>query len=76
MPLYEFTCERCGERFEELVPAGASPPCPACGGPDVRRIFSAVAPPAKLGITGAAKRRSEAERRARREQRKERRASE
>lgn len=32
MPIYEFECGRCGERFEELVPAGTgSHACPACG---------------------------------------------
>ena len=29
MPIYEFECEECGERFEELVAASTvSAPCP------------------------------------------------
>ena len=43
MPLYEFECQACGARFEELVPPGGTAPCPACGGDAVRRVFSAIA---------------------------------
>jgi putative FmdB family regulatory protein len=43
VPLYEFVCDACGARFEGLVaPAGTST-CPACGGEDVRRLFSPIA---------------------------------
>ncbi len=32
MPIYEFECGNCGERFEELAAAGTeSSSCPACG---------------------------------------------
>lgn len=38
MPIYEFECGRCGERFEELVPAGtASHVCPACSAAGAER---------------------------------------
>lgn len=48
MPIYEFECESCGERFEELVAAGAeSVPCPACGGEVTRRLMSGFAPPGR-----------------------------
>ena len=45
MPLYEYECEACGERFEQLVgpPAGASPDelaCPACGSHELRKLIS------------------------------------
>ncbi len=41
MPIYEFECGRCGERFEELVPAGtASHACPACGAAGAGQRFS------------------------------------
>jgi len=41
MPIYEFTCEKCKERFELLVRAGTTKaPCPACGSKQVRRRFS------------------------------------
>lgn len=33
MPLYEYTCERCGASVEKLQSRGAAPPseCPKCG---------------------------------------------
>lgn len=41
MPIYEYRCEACSERFEELVSASAAPPpCPACGSTAVARLFS------------------------------------
>jgi putative FmdB family regulatory protein len=74
MPLYEFRCGACGERFEELVTGAAKPTCPACGAPDPERQFSGISPPPKMGLTGTEARRSDAVRRAREEQRRERRA--
>lgn len=48
MPVYEFECEECGTRFDELVAADASsPPCPACASLKVRRLLSQVAPPGR-----------------------------
>lgn len=48
MPIYEFECERCGERFEELVAAPApAPACPACGAAGARRLYSSVSPPSR-----------------------------
>lgn len=47
MPIYEFECEGCGERFEELVGAAApAPVCPLCGAP-ARRLMSPVSPPGR-----------------------------
>lgn len=41
MPIYEFECGECGERFEELVPAGTDRArCPACGAAEAQRRFS------------------------------------
>ena len=37
MPLYEFSCDACGARFEELVAPGGTAPCPACGNERVTR---------------------------------------
>lgn len=45
VPLYEFDCAACGARFEEIVAAGGSVPCPACGDERVSRVFSPIAPP-------------------------------
>jgi putative FmdB family regulatory protein len=48
MPIYEYECEECGERFEELVGVGAGTvPCPQCGSGRTRRLISAVSPPGR-----------------------------
>jgi putative FmdB family regulatory protein len=65
MPIYEFECEACGTRFEELVAGGTEhQACPACGKPAERRL-SNVSPPARLqrgpGVRDAEKRRVERE---------------
>lgn len=46
MPLYEYLCEECTERFTLLQPMNASAgetACPKCGRMHVRRLFSAFA---------------------------------
>ena len=48
MPIYEYRCEGCGERFARLFAsrravAEAVVTCPACGSDVVRRLFSPVA---------------------------------
>ena len=41
MPIYEFECRECGERFEELTAAGTgSARCPSCGAANAERRFS------------------------------------
>jgi putative FmdB family regulatory protein len=46
MPIYEFECEQCGSRFEELVAGEAAGlACPRCGSVRIRRLMSAVSPP-------------------------------
>jgi putative FmdB family regulatory protein len=48
VPIYEFECEQCGSRFDELVAAEATaPPCPSCGARRSRRLLSTVAPPGR-----------------------------
>jgi putative FmdB family regulatory protein len=74
VPIYEFECGACGERFEELVRMGETPPCPACGG-ETRRLLSQVAPTPRIGLRGAAARKSDATRRAREERKREERAA-
>jgi putative FmdB family regulatory protein len=63
MPLYEFACDVCDARFEELVPAGGAAPCPRCGCERVTRVYAPIAS-ARLpfGLTGAAARDSNARR--------------
>lgn len=62
MPIYEFECEDCGERFEELVGAEAAAACPACRSERTRRLYSAVSPPGRQP-RGAAVRSDESRRR-------------
>lgn len=62
MPIYEFECEGCGARFEELVGAEASAACSACGSERTRRLYSAVSPPGRQP-RGAAVRSDESRRR-------------
>jgi len=62
MPVYEFECEECGERFDELSPVGAeSAPCPECRSTRTRRLWSRVSP-ASRQPRGAAVRSDEARR--------------
>ncbi|MCK4431122.1 MAG: zinc ribbon domain-containing protein [Candidatus Aminicenantes bacterium] len=52
MPIYEFTCKRCGKRFETLVSIGAEKKvsCLECGSKDVQKLFSS------FGIGGGSSR--------------------
>ncbi|HQQ76163.1 MAG TPA: zinc ribbon domain-containing protein [Thermoanaerobaculia bacterium] len=46
MPLYEFTCEKCGATFEELVGAGLDGfgvTCPECGSEEIEKLVSRFA---------------------------------
>ena len=73
MPLYDFHCRSCGERFEAQVAYGESPSCPACGAEDCERLLSPFAGPFTIRPRGRSARRSDAARRVREEQRSERR---
>src|SRR3954452_8521769 len=44
MPIYDYQCNECGNRFEKMQPITADPikECPRCGKPGVRRIFHPV----------------------------------
>ena len=65
MPIYEFECEGCGDRFEELVAAGVdSVACPQCGAERTRRLISPVSPPGRQP-RGAKVRSGESQRRER-----------
>lgn len=64
MPIYEFECEECGARFEELVAAGGAVACPECGAERTRRLLSEVAPPSRQP-RGAKVRSDESQRRER-----------
>lgn len=45
MPIYEFFCEKCGFKFEEIMAAdAAAPACPSCGADAVKKAVSAPGP--------------------------------
>jgi putative FmdB family regulatory protein len=70
VPIYEFECGSCGTRFEELVPAGETAPCPQCESSDVKRRYSPIGEPrVPVGLTG----KNAAESNARRKEREARR---
>jgi putative FmdB family regulatory protein len=49
MPIYEFECEQCGSRFEELMESGGpAPACPSCRSAHTRRLLSVVSPPGRV----------------------------
>lgn len=43
MPLYEYVCNSCGQRFELLVRTDTVIACPDCGGDDLRKLLSPFA---------------------------------
>jgi putative FmdB family regulatory protein len=48
MPVYEFECQSCGDRFEELVSSETRTfACPTCGSEETRRLLSPVSPPSR-----------------------------
>jgi putative FmdB family regulatory protein len=60
VPIYEFRCGACGERFEALVDAGTETiECCRCGSEGAKRAFSAQAAPLNLAKSGGELRRQE-----------------
>ena len=43
MPIYEYSCQKCGRDFEELVFDETPPPCPYCGSNDTQKLMSCCA---------------------------------
>jgi putative FmdB family regulatory protein len=43
MPIYEYTCDDCGEEFELLIRGSEKPSCPSCAG---ERLTKAMSVPA------------------------------
>jgi len=45
MPIYEYRCQECGEKFEKFVRSAKNPgpeiKCPKCGGQQVEKLLSA-----------------------------------
>lgn len=44
MPIYEYRCQKCDEKYEEFLTLSTNdaPPCPKCGSEDVTRLFSRI----------------------------------
>jgi putative FmdB family regulatory protein len=42
MPIYEFECKKCAERFDALLPVGGEgkATCPKCGSKKVAKLLS------------------------------------
>jgi putative FmdB family regulatory protein len=61
VPIYEFRCGSCGERFEALVDAGTeTEECRLCAAPGAVRVLSAQAAPFSLVHTPGSARKQEA----------------
>jgi putative FmdB family regulatory protein len=75
MPLYDFLCRACGQVFETQSPVDQLPACPRCGAAEAERRLSSFAGPFRVGLRGAAAKRSNAQREAREERRREQRAT-
>jgi putative FmdB family regulatory protein len=45
MPIYEYRCDDCREKFEDYLTSSTAPapPCPACGSAGVTRVYSSFA---------------------------------
>jgi len=53
MPIYEYECKSCGEKFElrrGMADTDAEIRCPKCGAKHPRRVFSAFAKGSSSGI--------------------------
>jgi putative FmdB family regulatory protein len=43
MPIFEFKCEECGEKFEKLVYSNEEICCPKCGSKNLKKLISLFA---------------------------------
>jgi len=43
MPIYEYACRDCGQRFEDLVMGSEQPACPRCRGRKLEKLLSVFA---------------------------------
>ena len=61
MPLYSYACQTCGDEFELLVNRADTPVCPKCGGRELTRLVSRIAPEIKYPAMARAWRRAAAQ---------------
>ncbi len=57
MPIYEYLCDSCGNKFEKLIrrseaESAAAAACPACGKQELKQEYSTFAP--RAGSTSSA----------------------
>jgi putative FmdB family regulatory protein len=57
MPIYEYLCESCGNKFEKLMrrsdaESGANAACPSCGKQELKQEYSTFAP--RAGVSSQA----------------------
>ena len=43
MPMFEYTCRQCNERFETIVTASRPAACPKCDSADLEKMLSVFA---------------------------------
>ncbi|HSB35726.1 MAG TPA: zinc ribbon domain-containing protein [Thermoanaerobaculia bacterium] len=56
MPMFEYVCRACGERFEEIRSREQEQPppvCPACASEQVTKLFSSFASPSPGSPSGS-----------------------
>lgn len=59
MPIFEYSCEACGEAFEQLVLGSSTPHCEHCGSERLKKLISAAAPPGRsAGLVRSARARA------------------
>jgi putative regulatory protein, FmdB family len=49
MPLFSFRCKACNHEFEALVRSSEAPVCGSCGGGELDKLVSRIAPDGKSG---------------------------
>ena len=57
MPIYDYRCKSCDQRFELLVRGSAVPQCPHCGSTDLDKCVTAPAAPGRSKTAIASARR-------------------
>lgn len=57
MPIYDYNCKACGHAFETLVRSSTVPACPKCGGTELDKCVSPLAPAGKIEAIRMAHRR-------------------
>jgi putative FmdB family regulatory protein len=47
MPIYDYTCKKCGHSFEALVTGSMKAACPSCGSAQLKKGVSAPVAPGR-----------------------------